>query len=249
MIRADHGLTFDWRDGRHISLMLPFCIVLSLLAHGMAGYLFQVTYPPAAPPQRPPAEVAFLSPAPGNEAVWQWIAAETPTAVLVRNVEPPAHLMELSYVPSFEQSAPVLKEAPNKPFALKFPSIHDSEAWRGTRTRPQPLPSIPGQDSTVQFSSAIRERLKTRPTSPAVSNPSTNPSLAPTSFLVGITRSGEPRYAFLQARCGDDRLDQQAEAFLSELTFTEGTEPITWGEVTILWGNDAFRPPQNSKLP
>ncbi len=94
----------DFRN--HPRWRLVAFLLCSLLSHLVCFYLFQVAYPPAAPP--PPVPVTIYLPAPGTPEAAQvaaWAEAADPARLTLPPLPSPARALETAganeYEPSF----------------------------------------------------------------------------------------------------------------------------------------------------
>jgi len=247
---ATEPLLFNWDSPRHQGAAILAFLAVSLLAHAVCFYVFQVVYPPAITLLPPPARVALITP--GSEegrTLLRWIDAEDPALAFTTHRAPEARLRALpkvDHVPSYHAMQPTLKRLP--PLALD-PHAPD----------PQPPAAVP--------------RIRQKSSSPAApiltsvwfSNelealgPATSPELkfvasnreTPEAirFRVGVNDLGEIQYCFPMNSSGDPSLDEQARLYLTRTRFSRDGKggpnrdaPLIWGIATIEWGTDIARP-------
>jgi len=249
-----YRLVFRWPE-RTASLLLPALFVLSVAAHALAFYIFQVVYPPALASAPPPAQVTLLTPdTPEGAALLRWVQAQDPaTAARLQEIAPTG-LGEIRYTPSYAvvHTLPLETEPPAAP--IGFPAAHSLLDFSATK---EPAPEEAPRravTSALSFSGAlhVRDAAPARP--PCITSKS-NPNLRPTVFLAGIGDRGEVRYCFLLApnggdpSSGDHDMDKQAETLLRAHRFAPAEAPLEWGFATFTWGADAYAPQPTQPLP
>ena len=234
-------LVFPWRPTRfRARLILPGFILFSFLIHALALYVFQVSYPASVSIAPPAVQVTLLSPSmPGYEAIARWIEAGNPARVISSPETTPPGLWQIAYKPSTVRAEPKLAQEAIAP--VRFPSA--IPPLRGTaKNQPPPATRNPDSVSSLHLSSSLAARQTHGPTAVRPALKSSAP-LKPNRFMVGINDRGEVRYVFLEESSGDPAVDQWAERHLSQLDFAHATQPITWGEATYDWGDDAYLHP------
>lgn len=242
-----YRLVFRWPE-RTASLLLPGLFVLSVAAHAVAFYIFQVQYPPSVASAPPPAQVALLTAdTPQGAALLKWVEARDPaTAARLQTVAPPG-LGEVSYIPSYAaaQTLPLEQEMPSAPD--RFPAANN---LLDLIEAPAPTPEAVSRRvaSTLAFSESIRSRDK-EPGTPLPLTAKSSANLRPTVFLVGISDRGEASYCFLQERSTDPAMDAQAEALLRQHAFHHSGVPLEWGYATFNWGAEAYAPAPSQPAP
>jgi hypothetical protein len=243
--RGAGGLTFQTPEARPVSLALLGFIALSALIHAISFYVFQLTYPPAAHVEPPPAEVSVITPGSRESAMLlRWIEAEDPARVSRPPEALPAGLLDFPYTPSFAEVRAAPKTADKQPSTLVFPAVTSGpDAVRRSLPRREiNAPQLPAPPTQTRFSGSLAGR--------AISHEASKnfgardiAELRPARFLIGVSDRGEVRYIFPQAGSGDKALDAEAEAWLRQLEFAPAQEPIAWGFATFAWGGDAFPSP------
>jgi len=237
--------SFAWDAERAFPLVFAGLVLLSLLAHVATFFLFQVTYPQKVtiPPIAP--QVTVLSPDfPEHQPLLAWIAAEDPalSAEAARATAP--GIQQVPYQPSYALvrtwplPAPRVVEPVPLPPARKGMELLDAAISTSTPVE-SPLPAL---RTTLTVSDPLAARalrgnleITVKTTSP----------LRPAQFLVGVNEGGEIRYSFLHRPSGDKTVDSAASEALSKLSFSPAPEPITWGFVTISWGDEVYAAAQN----
>jgi len=256
-----HRLTFHWPRRPRISLTLVGLFFLSLLAHALAFYIFQVSYPLVVTVSTPPAQVSLLAPtSPENQALLKWIDSEDPAAIANPHEIIPTNLNDVPYRPSFAE----VRTAP-KPFEemeadVRFPSAKKPLAMIDGSLQPakKTIPANPPvQKTQIKFFGALAKR-KIMTEQPLKLEASSNTSLEPLSFFVGVDARGTVLYTFfmgtgsdskVQNSSGDASIDRQAETHLRGIEFGRDPRPITWGVATFYWGSDAFNPNHSPQKP
>ena len=235
-------LIFQWRIQHRPLLILTGFIGLSFGIHALALYIFQIKYPGSVTIASPPVQVTLLSTTtPGYESLIRWIEAGNPARVISPPETTPPGMGIVSYKPSTARAQPKL--APEKSDPIHFPatiypftrSLHVGTALpQGSEKSNSP--------SSLRLTGSLVNRTPNHPIIIQPTQKSLIP-LKPSRFITGINDRGEVRYLFLEESSGDKILDQWAEHHLSHLDFSNAQQPMTWGEATYFWGNDAYREP------
>lgn len=247
---AAEPLLFSWEPPRRRQLALVAFLALSLVAHGLCFYVFQIVYPPIVSLLPPPARITVItSSSEEGRTLLRWINAEDPALAFTTQRPPEARLRalpEVEHVPSYLAVEPALKEIPPEVLNLRIPdSQPPGAAPFGHR---QAVPAIGAPTTSVSFSKELEAfGASTLPSlSFAASN---NESPQTTHFRVAVSRIGELRYCFPLNSSGDPALDKQARRYLAVCRFSKGpvstekNDPfLTWGIATIEWGSDVARP-------
>ena len=243
-----HRLTFHWPNRPQLSLPLLGFLFLSVLAHAVAFYIFQVKYPLTAAIPPPPVQVNLLAATPENQALLKWIDSEDPAAIANPHEIIPPNLNDLPYKPSFAEIRTAPKAFDEKASPIVFPSarnplyIINSGVNHGQSVSVNP----PAQNTELKFSGPLAARkIKLEPALQLVPQ-SNSDHLEPSTFFVGVGPDGKVQYTFLinsypdHFGSGNDSMDQQAETHLDQIEFAPGGGGVTWGFATYFWGNDAF---------
>ncbi len=239
----NHRLIFRWPE-RSASFVLPTLFVLSVAAHALTFYVFQVVYPPTVSIAPPPAQVTLLTPSnPQNEALLRWIDAQDPANARAMEEALPPGLGEIHYTPSYATVHTLPKPVEHEQEPTAFPPAHDPLELIAPAVAHTEKP-FPAVHSSLSFSETLRGR-DAAPGAPVTVLARSSTSLPPSVFLVGISDRGEVRYCFLQEGSGHRAIDTEAEELLRKHDFkrVEGAPPLTWGFATFIWGADAFAPP------
>ncbi len=245
-------LLFSWDSPRQQKAVLAVFLVLSLVAHALCFYLFQIVYPTPVALLPPPARVTFIAPeSEEGRTLLRWIDAEDPALVFTTHPPPGASLGALpttEHVPSYSALEPILKEIPGLKPDLRIPSSRPPGAVRPFSRK---TVSAGGTGKTyISFSSELDQfGAPSVPQSRfTASNEETPEALR---FRVGVNGFGEIRYCFPINSSGDPALDEQGRLQLVRSRFSRnrgtGTEPgssLVWGMATIQWGSEVARPQQ-----
>jgi hypothetical protein len=247
---ATEPLLFSWDSPRRRRAAILAFLVLSLLAHAVCFYIFQVVYPPTVTLLPPPARVALItSTSEEGRTLLRWIDAEDPAVAFTTHRPPEARLRalpEVEHVPSYHAMEPTLKELPRLEVDSRAPDSQPPGAVPFTRQKSAlaagPIPT------SVSFSSELDAfGVATSPAPKFVASNGETPEAI--RFRVGVSRLGEIRYCFAMNSSGVPALDEQARLYLARCRFTKGAPsdgksdaPLTWGIATIEWGSDIARP-------
>ena len=249
---AAEPLLFTWDSPQRQKTMLAVFLVLSLVAHALCFYVFQIVYPTPVAVLPPPARITFITPdSEEGRTLLRWIDAEDPAVAFTTNPAPGARLGALpktEHVPFYSTVKPLLKELPPLKPDLRIPSSRPPGAVHSV-TRKTASPR--GAARTYIFFSKELDQFGA-PTLPqsgfATSNEETPETLR---FRVAVNDLGEIRYCFPINSSGDPALDEQARLQLVRSRFSQngqsGNKPgsdLVWGIATIQWGSDVARPQQ-----
>jgi hypothetical protein len=247
---ATEPLLFSWDSPRRRQAAFLAFLAVSLLAHAVCFYIFQIVYPPAVTLLPPPARVALITPASEEgRTLLRWIDAEDPAVAFTTHRPPEARLRALpnvEHVPSYHSMEPTLKELPGVEVDSRAP---DSQPPAAVPFRHQKnasaAESIP---TSVSFSKELNALgPATLPEPKFISSNGETPEAI--RFRVAINKLGEIRYCFPMNSSGDPGLDQQARLYLtrcrfprSELGAGKSDASLAWGIAIIEWGSDIVRP-------
>ena len=247
---ATEPLLFSWDSPRRRRAAFLAFLALSLLAHAVCFYVFQVVYPPTITLLPPPARVALITPASEEgRTLLRWIDAEDPAVAFTTHRPPEARLRALpkvEHVPSYHAMEPPLKEPPPLEVNLRAPESQPPDAVPFMRQR-----SVSAGEpitTSVSFSSELDTfGVATLPALKFAASTGEAPEAI--RFRVAVGRFGEIRYCFPMNSSGDPGLDEQARLCLMRCRFhriaSDGGKPdalLTWGVATIEWGSDISRP-------
>src|SRR5215475_4931519 len=245
-------LLFAWDSPRQQKTVLATFLVLSLVAHALCFYVFQIVYPTPVALLPPPARVTFIAPdSEEGRTLLRWIDAEDPAVAFTTHPAPGARLNALPKTerpPSYFTVGPMLKELPALKPDLRIPSsrppgaVH-SVARKTASTRGSARTYISFSKELDQFGAPSLARSEFAP-----SNEDTPEALR---FRVAVNELGEIRYCFPINSSGDPALDEQARLQLLRSRFSQYGQPsnkfdsvLVWGIATVQWGGDVARPKQ-----
>ncbi|HZR05607.1 MAG TPA: hypothetical protein VFA61_07250 [Candidatus Udaeobacter sp.] len=247
------ALLFSWDSPRTKKAALLGFVALSLLAHAVCFYIFQVVYPPTVTLLPPPARVALITPASEEgRSLLRWIDAEDPAVAFTTHRSPEARLRALpnvQHVPSYREMQPTLKELP--PFEVDARPPDSQPPGPVPFLRQQSAPPAEPIPTSVSFSSELHALgVATLPSLTFVASTGETPEAI--RFRVAVSRLGEIRHCFPMNSSGDPELDEQARLYLARCRFPrrapgdrKSEAPLTWGIATIEWGSDVTRPHAN----
>ena len=247
---AAEPLLFTWDSARRQRTMLAAFLVLSLVAHALCFYVFQIVYPTPVALLPPPGRVTFIAPdSEEGRTLLRWVDAEDPAVAFTTHPAPGAGFAALpktEHVPSYSTVKPILKELPPLKPDLRIPSSRppgavDSVARRTAPTRGTARTYISFSKELDQFGAPIL---------PQSGFATSNEEIPETiRFRVAVNDLGEIRYCFPINSSGDPALDEQARLQVVHSRFSRnrgtGTElgsSVVWGIATIQWGSDVARP-------
>jgi hypothetical protein len=247
---ATEPLLFSWDSPRTKKAAFIVFLALSLLAHAVCFYIFQVVYPPTVTLLPPPARVALItSSSEEGRTLLRWIDAEDPAVAFTTHRPPEAKLRALpkvEHVPSYHALEPTLRELPTLEVDSRAP---DSQPpGPAPFVHQQSAPAAAPVQTTVSFSNEL-DGLGVVTSPPLKFVASTAEAPEAIRFRVAVSELGEIRYCFPMNSSGDPGLDEQARVYLARCRFSRrapGTgkseTPLTWGIATIEWGSDITRP-------
>jgi hypothetical protein len=245
-------LLFSWDSPWTQKTALLAFVALSLFAHAICFYIFQVVYPPTVTLLPPPARVALITPASEEgRTLLRWIDAEDPAVAFTTHRPPDARLRafpKVEHVPTYHAMEPTLKELP--PVEVDSRAPDSQPPGPVPFTRKQSAPAAVPISTFVSFSTELASLgvAKLPPLNFVASNKETPKAIR---FRVGVNRFGEVRFCFPMSSSGDPALDEQARVYLTRCRFPKtasGDGPsetsLTWGIATIEWGSDIALPQQ-----
>jgi hypothetical protein len=244
-------LLFSWNSPRQQKAVLAIFLVLSLVAHALCFYVFQIVYPTPVALLPPPARVTFIAPeSEQGRTLLRWIDAEDPALAFTTHPLPGARLGALprvEHAASYSALEPILQGIPALKPDLRIPSSRPPGAVRTfsrkTIARDTGRTYISFSRELDQFGAPSVPQLRF-----AASNEETPETLR---FRVAVNEFGEIRYCFPINSSGDPALDEQARLQVVRSRFSRnggivarpGSSPV-WGIATIQWGSDVARPQQ-----
>src|SRR5438067_5114808 len=142
---AAETLIFGWDSPRREKLAITIFLALSLMAHALCFYVFQIVYPPTIALLPPPARVSLISPnSEEGRTLLQWIGAEDPALAFATQRPAEARLRALPkvrHVPSYLAIEPALREIPPLFVDLRMPSSQPPTAVPITHAQVPPATS------------------------------------------------------------------------------------------------------------
>ncbi|MGC1322098.1 MAG: hypothetical protein WA849_07945 [Candidatus Udaeobacter sp.] len=249
---AVEPLLFSWDSPRRRRTMLAAFLLLSLMAHALCFYIFQIVYPTPVALLPPPARVTFIAPdSEEGRTLLRWIDAEDPAVAFTTHPAPGARLGALprtEHLPSYSTVKPILKELPPSKPDLRIPSSQPPGAVHSIVRKTAPARGTPR--TYISFSKEL-DQFGT-PAVPqsgfATPNQETPETLR---FRVAVSDLGEIRYCFPINSSGDPVLDEQARLQVVRSRFSQNRQTgtgagssLVWGMATIQWGSDVARPQQ-----
>jgi hypothetical protein len=249
MTREEAGLSPS-DDARRWTGVLPGFIAVSLAAHALTFFLFQIEYPAHVTISAPAPSVSLLDPQRADhQALLRLIEAEDPAPAAIAQSTVPPHLLEVPYRPSYSTVRTLPQTLPEPSAAVQFPPARDPLAVirSASPAPPEPVRPVPPSQTRLLLGEGLAGRALARPFAITLEKPAAEP-LTPARFLLGVTPKGHVRFCFLQSSSGDANADAAAASALDRATFTAADAPMTWSQVTVVWGDDIYRdanaPPQ-----
>jgi hypothetical protein len=245
---ATEALLFSWDSPRTKKAAFFVFLAISLLAHAVCFYIFQVVYPPTVTLLPPPARVALItSSSEEGRTLLRWIDAEDPAVAFTTHRPPEAKLRALpkvEHVPSYHALEPTLKELPT--FEVDSRAPGSQPPGPAPSEHQQSAPAAAPVPTTVSFSNEL-DGLGFTTSPPLKFVASTAEAPEAIRFRVAVSELGEIRYYFPMNSSGDPGLDEQARVYLARCRFSrrapgKSEMPLTWGIATIEWGSDITRP-------
>jgi len=261
---TDPRLVFAWDAPRRSRWTIAGFLFGSLLLHAFGFYIFQIIYPPAVALLPPPGRVSLIAPnSEEGRVLLRWLEAEDP-ALASTTQRPtdgkPLPLPTIQHAPSYRTREPALKDIPAAPSDLRLPSAQPPAAVERPRAQATNAPKI--VPTTLRFSPEFEALGSVQsPELKFTASGHESPDVA--QFRVAVNDLGEVRSCFLEKSSGDPALDGQARKYLVLCRFSSILHPLpavalakegpssilaqlTWGLVTVEWGNDIVLPPSTS---
>src|SRR2546422_11724103 len=108
---AAEPLIFSWDSLRGEKVAITVFLAISLVAHALCFYVFQIIYPPTVALLPPPARVSLITPdSEEGQTLLRWIEAEDPALTFATHRPPEARLRALpkiGHVPSYLATEPL----------------------------------------------------------------------------------------------------------------------------------------------
>jgi TonB family protein len=247
----DPRLVFAWDQPRRRKWTIAGFLFGSLLLHAFCFYIFQIIYPPAVALLPPPGRVSLIAPnSEEGRVLLRWLEAEDP-ALASTTQRPtdgkPLPLPTIQHAPSYLTREPALKDIPAAPSDFRQPSAQPPAAVEQIRAQVTNAPKI--APTTLRFSPEL-EALGSVQSPELKFTASGHESPEVAQFRIAVNDLGEVHSCFLEKSSGDAALDQQARKYLALCRFfaiqnskSKVQDDLTWGLVTVEWGNDiALRP-------
>jgi hypothetical protein len=233
--------------------MLGAFLVLSLMAHALCFYVFQIVYPTPVALLPPPARVTFIAPdSEEGRSLLRWIDAEDPAVAFTTHPAPGARLAGLpktEHLPSYSAIAPILKELPPVRQDLRIPSSRPPGPVHYAAPK---TTSMKGSARTHIWFSQELDELGPPNIPKAEFVASNDETPAALHFRVAVNNEGEVRYCFAIGSSGDPALDEQARLRVVRTRFPQERQTndtaessLVWGTATVQWGSDVARPRQS----
>src|SRR5262245_36344614 len=190
-------LLFGWDSPRQQKAVLATFLVLSLVAHALCFYVFQIVYPTPVALLPPPARVTFIAPdSEEGRSLLRWIDAEDPSVAFTTHPAPGARLGALpktEHLPSYSTVGPILKELPRLKPDLRIPSSRPPSAVHSGARK-----TVPAKGIARIYISYSKELDQFGPSTLPQSSFATSNEEAPETlrFRVGVNDLGEIRYCF-----------------------------------------------------
>jgi TonB family protein len=250
----DPRLVFAWdQPGRRKWTIAGF-LFGSFLFHAFCFYIFQIIYPPAVALLPPPGRVSLIAPnSEEGRVLLRWLEAEDPSLASTTQRPTdgrPLPLPTIQHAPSYLTREPALKEIPAAPSDLRLPSAQPPVAVE--RPRPQIVGAPKIVPTALRFSPEL-EALGSIQSPELKFTASGHESPEVAQFRIAVNELGEVRSCFLEKSSGDAALNEQARKYLALCRFSPIRNPqsairndLTWGLVTVEWGNDIVLPPSTS---
>src|SRR5262245_30542937 len=219
---AFEPLLFSWDSPRRRRTVLAAFLVLSLMAHAMCFYVFQIVYPTPVALLPPPARITFIAPdSEEGRSLLRWIDAEDPSVAFTTHPAPGARLGALpktEHLPSYSAVGPILKELPPLKPDLRIPS---SRPLGAVHSVAQKTVSAKGIARVYIYYSKEANQFGP-PTLPQPSLATSNEETPETlRFRVAVNELGEIRYCFPINSTGDPALDEQARLQVIRSRFSQ----------------------------
>ena len=243
-------LLFSWESPRRRQIAISTFLALSLIAHALCFYVFQITYPTTISLFPPPARVSVISSdSEEGRTLLRWIDAEDPALAFTTQRPSEARLRALpkvEHIPSYLAMELALKQVPLPVVDLHIPSSQPpGPVLFGHR---QIAPATGPTATSASFSKELDSFGA--PTLPPPSFAASSDETPETvRFRVAVNKMGEVRYCFPLNSSGDPALDEQVRRYLTLCRFSRGSVRgekldgfLTWGIATVEWGNDVVRP-------
>src|SRR5215510_2380208 len=239
-------LLFSWDSPRQQKAVLAVFLALSLVAHALCFYVFQIVYPTPVALLPPPAGGTFIAPdSEQGRTLLRWIDAENPAFDFTTHSAPQTKVYAVSkaeHVPSYFALDPPLKKIPAFTPDLRIPSSRPPGAVP-TLSRKTVSAGATGR-TYISFSKELKQfGIASIPQSRFEASHEETPETL--RFRIAVNDLGEIRYCFPINSSGDPVLDEQGRLELvrsrfspSRITSDRPGLSLVWGTATIQWGSD-----------
>ena len=234
---AAEPLIFSWDSPCGQKPAITIFLALSLAAHVLCFYIFQIVYPPMIALLPSPARITLITSASEEgQTLLRWIDSEDPALAFTTHRPPETMLHPLpkaEHVPSYSAMQPTLKNIPPLEHDLRIPSCHPPGVVRLVRQKT--TPAIGFFKTFMSFSMEF-DVLG----APALPQPnfatSTEETPQTIRFRVGVNELGEIRYCFPVNSSGDPSLDEQAHLYVARCRFPKNTGNSGKADSFLVWG-------------
>jgi len=236
---AAESLIFSWDSPRGEKLAITIFLALSLIAHALCFYIFQIVYPPTVALLPPPARVTLITPdSEEGRTLLRWIDAEDPALAFTTRRPQETKLRAVpkaEHVPSYSAIEPTLKNIPPLERDLRIPSCQPPGGVHFARRKTAPPISV--AKTSVSFSNELQ--AFGTPILPEPAFVASNEEMPETiRFRVAVSKLGEVRYCFPINSSGDPALDQQARLYIARCRFPQNTANAGKPDAFLAWGTN-----------
>ena len=229
------GFIFDWQPIRW-NTRLFLLILLSVLLHFVAFYLFQIIYPATKtlPPATAQIEVLDWQ-RPEDRGVLEWTEVHDPSKLtlprsdsnIVTKLIPDYRPLWNDLNPRRRTPDPETNPVPDQ----TEPSLLTPRLLFAHRTPPL----APATHTIFRSSWVLGSSLRRRAPTELPSLPSTDRLLEPCQFFIRVNPAGNVTQLFLLHSSSDASIDEKAAAWLRDIRFAPASED-SWDTVRIDWG-------------
>jgi len=229
------GFIFDWQPIRW-NTRLFLLILLSILLHLIAFYLFQIIYPATKtlPPATAQIEVLDWQ-RPEDRGVLEWTEVHDPSKLtLPRSDSNIVTKLIPDYRPLWNDLNPrrTTPDLETDPVPVQSePSLLTPRLLFANRTPPP----VPASQTPFRSSWVLGPNLKRRAPSRLAPLPTTDRLLDPCQFFVRVNAAGNVTQLFLLHSSSDASSDEKAAAWLRDVRFAPAASD-SWDTVRIHWG-------------
>jgi hypothetical protein len=211
-------------------------ILLSVLLHFVAFYLFQIIYPAtkALPPATAQIEVLDWQ-RPEDRGVLEWTEVHDPSKLTLPRSDSSISKLIPDYRPLWNDLNPKRRtpELETNPVPVQTePSLLTPRLLFANRTPPPP----PATHTIFRSSWVLGPNLKQRAPTELPSLPSPDRVLEPCQFFIRVDPTGNVAQLFLLHSSSDASADEKAAAWLRGIRFAPASAD-SWDTVRIDWGS------------